>query len=66
MGIEMHQIHNVVRTYQHALQPSAPANPTGSVNRQDDREFFFTQARERHYSEPALPEQDRDTKKRTR
>lgn len=66
MGIEVHQIHNLVRTYQHALQPSSPAKPTELVSRQDDHVSLSAEARERHESESAIPERDRDNKKRTR
>jgi hypothetical protein len=66
MGIEIHQIHNVVRTYQHALQPPGPAYPTESVRRQDDRVSFSPEARERRDTESAFPEHDRDNKKGTR
>ena len=37
MGIEVHQIHNLVRTYQHALQPNASPKPAEPAGRQDDR-----------------------------
>ena len=33
MGIDVHQIHNVVRTYQRALQPAKPARPVEPVDR---------------------------------
>jgi hypothetical protein len=66
MGIDVHQIHNLVRTYQHALRPIAPANPTESVNHQDDRVSFSAETRERHEPESAIPERDRDNMKRAR
>jgi len=66
MGIEVHQIHNVVRTYQRALQPTSPAKTTESVNHQDDRVSVSAEARERHESEAVKAAHDRDNKKRTR
>lgn len=66
MGIEVHQIHNLVRTYHRALQPTAPSNPTEVVNRQENRVSLSAEAQERHESEPAIQERDRNNKKRTR
>lgn len=66
MGIAMHQIHNVVRTYQHSLQPTDPAYSTQSVRHQDDRVSFSSEARVRRNTESMFPEHDRDNKKRTR
>ncbi len=66
MGIEVHQIHNVVRTYQRALQPAEPARPAESVAPQNDRVSVSAEARERQESESARPEPIRDNKKRTR
>ena len=66
MGIEVHQIHNLVRTYQHALQPISTAKPTEAASRQDDSVSVSAEARERHEQESAIPEHDRDNKKRFR
>ncbi len=66
MGIEVHQIHNLVRTYQRALQPAAPARPVEPVDQQNDRVSVSAEARERHETESAIPEPTRDNKKRTR
>jgi hypothetical protein len=66
MGIEVHQIHNLVRTYQRALQPATPAKSTEPVNHQDDRVSVSAEARERHESESVKAAHDRDNKKRTR
>lgn len=69
MGIEVHQIHNVVRTYQRALQPAAPARPVEPVepvDQQHDRVSVSAEARERHETESAIPEPVRDNNKRTR
>lgn len=66
MGIAMHQIHNLVRTYQHSLQPTGPANPTLSVRHQDDRVSFSSETRERRNTQSVFPEHDRVNKKRTR
>jgi len=66
MGIDVHQIHNVVRTYQRSLQPAKPARPVEPVDRQHDRVSVSAEARERHETESAIPEPARDNKKRTR
>lgn len=66
MGIEVHQIHNVVRTYQRALQPAAPARPVEPVDQRHDRVSVSAEARERHETESAIPEPVRDNNKRTR
>ena len=66
MGIEVHQIHNVVRTYQRALQPAKPARPVEPVDQQHDRVSVSAEARERHETESAIPEPVRDNNKRTR
>lgn len=66
MGIEVHQIHNVVRTYQRALQPAAPARPVEPVDQQHDRVSVSAEARERHETESATPKPVRDNNKRTR
>lgn len=66
MGIEVHQIHNLVRTYHRALQPTAPSNPTEFVNRQEDRVSLSAEAQVHHESEPAIQEHDRNNTKRIR
>lgn len=66
MGIDVHQIHNLVRTYQRALQPATPAKTTEPVSHQDDRVSVSAEARERHESESANAVHDRNNKKRTR
>ena len=66
MGIAVHQIHNLVRTYQRALQPTAPVQPAESGAHQNDRVSVSEEARERHKSESTLPEDDRDNTKRAR
>lgn len=66
MGIAVHQIHNVVRTYQRALQPTVPVTPAEPVDRRNDRVSVSAEARERHERVTALPEHDRDNNKRTR
>lgn len=66
MGIEVHQIHNVVRTYQRALQPAAPARPVEPVDQQHDRVSVSAEARERHETKSAIPEPVRGNNKRTR
>lgn len=67
MGIAVHQIHNLVRTYQRALQPASSDTAPASSHRQDDRVSVSTAARERHEQVTAHPEDDRDnTTKRSR
>lgn len=66
MGIEVHQIHNLVRTYHRALQPTAPSNPTEFVDRQEDPVSLSAEAQERYEPEPAIQERDRNNTKRTR
>lgn len=66
MGIEVHQIHNLVRTYQRVLQPAPAAKPNDAANHQDDRVSVSAEARERAEQHSTIPEHDRDNKKRTR
>jgi len=66
MGIDVHQIHNVVRTYQRALQPAKPARPVEPGDQQHDRVSVSAEARERHETESTIPEPVRDNNKRTR
>lgn len=66
MGIEVHQIHNLVRTYQRSLQPAVSARPVEPADRQNDRVSVSAEARERHETESAIPEPARNNKKRTR
>ncbi|SPP65146.1 hypothetical protein [Nitrospira lenta] len=66
MGIAVHQIHNLVRTYQRALQPAPPAKALEPVSGQADRVSVSAEARERHEHVTALPEHDRDNPKRSK
>lgn len=66
MGIAIHQIHNLVRTYQRALQPASSDTSPEPGNRRDDRVFVSAEARERHEQVTALPEHDRDNTMRPR
>lgn len=66
MGIEVHQIHNLVRTYQRALQPIPAVKPVEATSRQDDRVSVSAEARNRHEQKSVIPEHDRDNKKRFR
>ena len=66
MGIAVHQIHNLVRTYQRVLQPAPSEKAPEPTSRRDDRVSVSAEARERRQSEPAIPEHDRDNKKRSR
>ena len=66
MGIAVHQIHNLVRTYQHALQPTQSEKSPEPTTGQADRVSLSAEARERHEQVSALPEYDRDNTKRSR
>jgi hypothetical protein len=66
MGIAVHQIHNLVRTYQRALQPASSDTSPALDNRQTDRVSISAEARELHEQVAALPEPDRDNTKRSR
>lgn len=66
MGIAVHQIHNLVRTYQHALQPTQSRNSPEPTSGQADRISVSTEARERHEQVAPPPEHDRDNTKRSR
>jgi DNA-directed RNA polymerase specialized sigma24 family protein len=66
MGIAVHQIHNLVRTYQRALQPASSDTPPEPSNRQADRVSVSAEARELHEHVAALPEHNRDNTKRSR
>ncbi len=66
MGIEVHQIHNLVRTYQRALQPAPTENTPEPTSRRDDRVSVSAEARVRHEQVSARPEHDRDDTKRSR
>lgn len=66
MGIEVHQIHNLVRTYQRALQPTQTEKPSEPATRHDDRVSVSAEARERAEQHSTIPEHDHDNKKRTR
>lgn len=66
MGIEVHQIHNLVRTYQHALQPNASPKPAEPAGRQDDRVSVSEEARRRAEQHVTIPEHDPDNTKRSR
>jgi len=66
MGIAVHQIHNLVRTYQRALQPTQSENSPEPSRGQADRVSVSAEARERHQQVAAIPEYDRDNTKRSR
>ena len=66
MGIAVHQIHNLVRTYQRALQPAQSEKSPVPANNQADRVSVSAEARERHEKATSHPEHDRDNTKRTR
>jgi hypothetical protein len=66
MGIALNQIHNLVRTYQHALRPAPSENSPEPTSGQADRVSVSVEARERHEQVAALPEHDRDNTKRSR
>ena len=66
MGIAVHQIHNLVRTYQRALQPASSDTSPAPSTRQADRVSVSAKARELHEQVAALPEHDRDNTKRSR
>jgi DNA-directed RNA polymerase specialized sigma24 family protein len=66
MGIAVHQIHNLVRTYQRALQPTSSDTSPTPDNRHADRVSVSAEARELHEQVAALPEHDRDNTKRSR
>lgn len=66
MGIEVHQIHNLVRTYQRALQPT-PAEPARdeTPSRQEDRVSVSQEARQRHHQKSSThDETDTPTRRR--
>lgn len=66
MEISVHQIHNLVRTYQRALQSVSSDTSPAPGNRRDDRVSVSAEARERHEQVTALPEHDCDNTKRSR
>ena len=66
MGIAIHQIHNLVRTYQRALQPTQSEKSSEPSRGQTDRVSVSAEARERHEQVTAIPEHDRDNTKRSR
>ena len=66
MGIAVHQIHNLVRTYQRALQPTQSEKSSEPSRSQTDRVSVSAEARERHEQVTAHPEHDRDNTKRSR
>ncbi len=66
MGIAVHQIHNLVRTYQRALQPTQSEKSSEPSRSQTDRVSVSAEARERHEQVTARPEHDRDNTKRSR
>lgn len=66
MGIAVHQIHNLVRTYQRALQPTQPEKSPEPTRGQADRVSLSADARERQEQVSVLPEHDRDNTKRSR
>lgn len=66
MGIEVHQLHNLVRTYQRALLPTQLEKSPEPTRSQADRVSVSPEARERQEQVTALPEHDRDNTKRSR
>ncbi len=66
MGIAVHQIHNLVRTYQRALQPTQPEKAPEPTSGQADRVSVSAEARERHEQVTAHSTHDRDNTKRSR
>lgn len=66
MAIAVNQIHNLVRTYQRSLQPTAEITPAASASRQHDRVSVSAEAREQHEQNTAIPKHDRDNPKRSR
>jgi hypothetical protein len=66
MGIAVHQIHNLVRTYQRALQPTQSEKSPEPKRDQADRVSLSPEARERHEQVTTPPEHDRDNTKRPR
>ena len=66
MGIAVHQIHNLVRTYQRALQPTQSENVPEPSKGQTDRVSVSAEARERHEQVTAHSEHDRDNTTRSR
>ncbi len=66
MGIAVHQIHNLVRTYQRALQPTSSDTSPALDNRHADRVSVSAEARELHEQVTAHPEHDRNSTKRSR
>lgn len=66
MGIAVNQIHNLVRTYQRALQPTQPDKSPAPASGQADRVSVSAEARERHEQVTAIPEHDRNNPKRSR
>ncbi len=66
MGISVHQIHNLVRTYQHALQPAQPEKLPQPAREQADRVSLSAEARERHEQVNALPDDTHDNHKRSK
>ncbi|MCC6141046.1 MAG: hypothetical protein IT389_10595 [Nitrospira sp.] len=66
MGISVHQIHNLVRTYQHALHPAQSEKSPEPAREQADRVSLSAEARERHEQVNALPDHNRDNQKRSK
>lgn len=66
MAIAVHQIHNLVRTYQHALQPASASKPAEQTGRQGDRVSVSAEARERAGQHAAISDHGRDRTKRPR
>lgn len=63
MGIEVHQIHNLVRTYQRALQPAQAEKSSPQATPHEDRVSVSSEARERAERHSAIPEQSHENKK---
>lgn len=66
MGIEVHQIHNLVRTYQRALQPAPAEKSSQHATPHEDRVSVSLEARERAEQHSAIPEQGHENKKGSR
>lgn len=66
MGIKIHQIHNLVRTYQRVLQPPPPEKVPDSTDRRQDHVSVSAEARQLHEQDAATPVHDCDNKKRSR
>jgi hypothetical protein len=66
MGVAVHQIHNLIRTYQHALQPQSSPKPAETTGRQDDRVSVSAEARKRAEQHATIPDHEPGNTKRER